>query len=312
MSYPNWQEPLGLLCPSTNRRDIMNIKDFPCGHDSGSGAVSQDLAEKYGLEFPSAYKYRESIYKMAKINMIESKAPFCLLPFCTTLEGEALGSNVVYSESTAVPRLGPYNFTSLDELIPLPSYDLTEGRIKESLEACRSLVEDKSYAVLEISGPFTILANLLDMRLIMRAWRKDREKLFMVFREIADFILDFSKKAIASGAQIICYADPTGSYSILGPKFSQELMEEIVLPLVKNIEAELSDSQLLHLCPKTSNVLVALDYGFWQEVSLGKEEIPYRLACVSAIGKARIIGENCIKNRNYNLKNGNIKSLVIK
>lgn len=289
----------------------MNIKDFSCSHNSGSGTISPQLAREKKLKFPLTYENWELMETLALLKKEESKSSFCLLPFCTSLEAEAFGGDVVFSNSLDVPRISNYKYSSLEQILNIPSIDLTNGRIDQVLRACKSLSDKGEITVLEVSGPITILANLLDIRLIMKSWRKDRDRLFQVFNKLGDFIVDFSQMGLKSGVNIICYADPTGSYSILGPKFSEELAIEIVLPILKRIQAILSPGHILHVCPKTSSVLVGFQLANWKEKKISNQSISYDQACSQSINYGYTIGENCIKNKDYYIKNGNIKILEI-
>ena len=64
------------------------------------------------------------------------------------------------------------------------------------------------------------------------------------------------------------------------------------------------------LCPKTSLALIGTNKAKWKNVDL-KESMKYDKACLSMIGKVKFLGEMCIKNKNYILKDKVIKSIEL-
>lgn len=64
----------------------------------------------------------------------------------------------------------------------------------------------------------------------------------------------------------------------------------------------LSDQTIILLCPKTTFALLGTDRAEWQEIPL-EHSMKYGEACAKVIGKAKFVGETCIKNINYEVKN---------
>ena len=77
-------------------------------------------------------------------------AAFCELPFCHTVEAEAMGGIVNYGNERTGPRAGEYICHSVEELLELPSIDFEKGRIHEVLLACRQLREEGELSLIHI------------------------------------------------------------------------------------------------------------------------------------------------------------------
>ena len=66
------------------------IKDFHCTYDNSAG-INGDVTTGLGLTFPDAYLRHETMARLSKALKAHDKAVFCELPFCHTVEAEALG-----------------------------------------------------------------------------------------------------------------------------------------------------------------------------------------------------------------------------
>ena len=71
----------------------MKIRDFHCDYSNSVG-VSAEVTSGLDLDFPDAYKHAETMAKLALAIKEHDNEGFCLLPFCRTVEMEAVGGNV--------------------------------------------------------------------------------------------------------------------------------------------------------------------------------------------------------------------------
>ena len=64
---------------------------------------------------------------------------------------------------------------------------------------------------------------------------------------------------------------------------------------------------MISLCPKTTFALLGIEKAEFSDIPLDGK-MSYMDACLHSKEKVKIIGENCIKNLNYNV-NGKIKGV---
>ncbi|AKL95701.1 methylcobalamin:coenzyme M methyltransferase [Clostridium aceticum] len=283
--------------------------DFECTYDNSVG-MSKEIAEKTSLKFPQAYKSWDSMAQLAIAVKERDHASFCELPFCHTLEGEALGGNINYGDENIGPRAKDYICTTAEEILNLPEIDYTIGRIAEVLKACKYLREEGENVVLYISGPFTIMNVLIDPRHIFKIFKKNPEAMKAILDKFRSEILRFVKEAEKSGVNMISYGDSTGGLNILGPKLAEKVVEIFTYPLFKSIEESLRDETIVLLCPKTTFALLGTDKAQWEDINLGTP-MKYPEACVKIIGQTKFVGQMCIKNKEFTLKNGIIKTVKL-
>ena len=283
------------------------IIDFNCTYDNSIG-MFEEVTKKTNLQFPEAYKYWDSMAILAKELKEYDKAPFCELPFCHTVEGEAMGGSINYGNDKIGPRAKGYVCTTAEDILALPEIDYLKGRISEVLKACKHLREKGENVVLYVSGPFTIMNVLIDPRHVFKILKRNPEVMEDIFHKFQNEILRFIAEAQKSGVNMISYGDSSGGLNILGPKFSEQVVEMFTYPLLKSMKEILSDETIVLLCPKTTFALLGTDKAVWKDIQM-KAPIKYSKACVEVIGKTKFIGQMCIKNKEFELKNGIIKAI---
>lgn len=288
---------------------MSKIIDFKCNYDNSVG-INKEVTAKTGLKFPEAYKHWDSMAQLAIELKNYDNSTFCELPFCHTLEGEALGGIINYGDENIGPRGKEYICTTAEDILNLPEIDYSKGRIAEVLNACKDLRSKGEDVVLCISGPFTILNILIDPRHVFKIFRKNPEAMKDILHKLKGEILRFVEEAQKIGVNMISYADSTGGVNILGPKLAEEVAEIFTYPLLKEIESILSDKTIVLLCPKTTFAMLGIEKATWEDVNLGAS-MKYSEGCVKVIGQAKFVGQTCVKNKEFELSNGIIKTVKL-
>ena len=89
------------------------IKDFNCTYDNSAG-INGEVTEGLGLCFPEAYLHCDTMAKLSKALKEHDNAPFCELPFCHTVEAEAMGGIINYGNEKTGPRAKEYLCTEVE------------------------------------------------------------------------------------------------------------------------------------------------------------------------------------------------------
>ena len=71
------------------------IREYKCTYSNSVG-ISAEVTSGLGLEFPDAYMHSETMQILARAIKEHDEADFCLLPFCRTVEAEAMGAVLNY------------------------------------------------------------------------------------------------------------------------------------------------------------------------------------------------------------------------
>lgn len=289
---------------------MADIKDFKCTYDNSVG-VNEEVTKKLNLAFPEAYLHWNTMAQIAEALKETDGTAFCSLPFCHTVEAEAMGGIVNYGNEKTGPRAKEYICTKPEELLELNNIDFARGRIHEVLLACQHLRKKGENVVLEVAGPFTILNVLIDARYVFKGLRKQPEIMKEVFWKIGKELLKYMEEAQKYGVNMISYADSSGGLNILGPKMAEQVVLDFTYDFIKKVEEIIQDDVILLLCPKTTFALLGTGKAEFADVRLS-EPMRYGEACTWMIGKEKIAGQMCIKNVNYTLDNRIFKAVRLK
>ena len=231
------------------------IQDFKCTYGNSAG-IREAVTNRTNLTFPDAYKHAETMAELAQVLKECDKAPFCELPFCHTVEAEAMGGIINYGNEKTGPRAKEYLCTDIEEILELPAIDFEKGRIQEVLKACRILYEKGEHVVFEVSGPLTILNVLIDPKYVFKGMRKKPELMARIFAKLGKEILSYMKLAKEQGADFISYADSSGGVNILGPKMAEQMVDLFTYDFVKQAGKLADEHTMILLCPKTTFALL--------------------------------------------------------
>jgi MtaA/CmuA family methyltransferase len=258
--------------------------------------IPECIITETGLTFPKAHTNKADMVLLAKEIKKYKNDSICRIPFCVTVETEALGANIKLGDMKAGPRVGSYAFNTIEELERIKRIDLNSGRIKEVLDSIETLNNEGETAVLSVEGPFTIISSLMDPMIFYRILRKNVEAVDKLLIHIEDSIVNYITEGVKRGAKIISYGDPVGAIDITGPKVFKDFSGKSTYRILKRIEPMLNNT-LLHICGKTSTALEST--GFCQTEALEFDEgITYGKAINEILltrKDVRIIGNGCIK-----------------
>ncbi len=274
--------------------------------------IPQELVARESFHFPELHRNSREMGKLSRAIKLHQKNNICILPFCLTVEAEALGAEIKMGDARTGPRVGEYAYTSMEELGGLKTIDFTAGRIKEVLEAIRELSSLGETVALNIMGPLTIVSSLINPVLFYKAVKKNRETIAQILNIIEDNIISYTVEAVKMGARIISYADSIGTEDIVGPRVYKDIAGIASLDVLKRLQAskQLKDC-LVHVCGKTS---VSLEkHGMVSSFPIKvREGVTYGEGIFEILGKddgACFIGHNCMKRTPFRLKDSIIWGL---
>lgn len=266
-----------------------------CNNQHSDG-VSETL-KMYGLTYEQVYESRESIANFAKKIKSNNKSEFCVIPFCHTVEAEAMGGKIVLGDETAGSRAGEIVYKTIDEILK-SKIDFSNKRLSNMLTACRILKNDGEKVVFTLTGAMSILNCLIDATVVFKAVRKTPEMVDKLFSHLANELTEFTKMIVEAGADYISFGDPVATPKILGAKFTKYLIDNFTLVVLEKIQPICKNKTDILICPITYATLKAMDLVKFQEISNEKGTI---IPCCSKAGKIPNISVALKKiTKNYN------------
>lgn len=215
--------------------------------------IADEILEDLGISYEDANNNASHMALLSKALKEVNKRGYCKLPFCHTVEAEALGSEVIFS-GTVGNRIGKYSIEDISSIDNISKIDLNKGRIAEVLRAISILKKDGEKVVLDVTGPISIATSIMDSQLFYKAIRKEREKIDSLLDTIGNNIVEYILEAVKLGVDVISFADPTGTIDIVGPKVYKDISGKVTYNILKTIENQLGKT-IIHLCGKTSTSL---------------------------------------------------------
>jgi [methyl-Co(III) methanol-specific corrinoid protein]:coenzyme M methyltransferase len=179
--------------------------------------------------------------------------PCCTVPFCLTLEGEALGCSLDRGTEITQPQIMEHLEIAFDEF-QTPGDFLQRGRIPAVLEAISLLAKsqrDIQPVNMKVTGPFTIACAVFGAERVLLATLEEPEAVKRVMELMAQAAIDLSRAAVDAGVDTITLSDPVASGDLL----SADQYAEFALPYEAKVFATLNVPTALHICGYTKDLM---------------------------------------------------------
>lgn len=211
-----------------------------------------DAMNKTNTSWPEAHKDANQMATLAS-SLHELVGLECArLPFCLTVEAEALGCDVNLGNNERTPEVEISPFEYADD-IEAPDDFLQRGRIPQILEATKILKEkyDDLPVIVGITGPFTLTGHLLGIENLVRYMKTDIEEVEIAVENCVDVSMDYVEGIQDAGADVICVNEPTASPELIDPNQFKTLIKPNLEDLADYIEIP----KVLHICGSTQPII---------------------------------------------------------
>lgn len=271
--------------------------------------IPREIVEQGGFHFPDLHSDSQEMARLALAIKLNKRNSICMLPFCLTVEAEALGARVNLGNASSGPRISSYSYESIEQLKDLKMVDFNSGRIKSVLDAVETLTQSGEVVALNVSGPFTLITSILDPMVLYKAVKKNREAIDDVLSIIEEIMLRYILEAVKRGARIISYADVVGTADMVGPKMYKDIAGIASLNLLKRLQtSDELDGCIVHICGKTSVSLEKHGFARSYPIEVSSNQT-YGQAIAELLNKSegsRFIGHNCMKRTVNKLKDNTV------
>ena len=204
------------------------------------------------------------------------------VPFCVTVETEALGCNVDLGSRTSPPRtlpgsftLDPFGGTSSDPSdIPSPTEFLDSPRVNVVSEAVHLLSEshgDKVPVVAGVTCPLTMLSQMVGAENMVIATLSCPETVMRWSEEITERLIGYIHLLEDSGADIILLGEASASPDLIDP----QMFDELAGTHLSRLSSEGTSYKVLHICGHVEPVLDRMSGLGYDGLSLEGAMDPY-------------------------------------
>ncbi|EKS4342307.1 MULTISPECIES: methylcobamide:CoM methyltransferase MtbA [Clostridium] len=253
-----------MLTPKERLNLVLKNKEVdrpPCICPGGMmNMIIEDLMDISGFKWPEAHVNPEIMANLA-ISMYEQGGFENFgVPFCMTIEAEAMGATVDLGDKTTEPRVIKYPIESVEQWRQLKKINLNEGREKVVLDAIK-IIKDRNLPVpimANLTGPISVASSLMEPMYFYKELVRKKDEAHKFINFVTENLIEFGKAQLLAGANVITISDPSGTGEILGPR----LFKEFVIPYLNRIVDELkdyTDGTIIHICGRLKSIYKELN-----------------------------------------------------
>lgn len=220
-----------------------------------------EAMEKTGAYWPEAHTNPEKMANLGS-SLYELVGLECArIPFCLTVEAEAMGCKVDLGTKDRTPLVTESPFESAGD-IKIPADFSSNGRIPSVLKAVKILKEKYGNTlpvIVGITGPFTLTGHLLGVEKLVRSMRVRPADVELAVDKALEVSIEYARVLSEVKPDIICVADPTSATELINPL----QFKTIVKPRLEDLAAEIDSKKVLHICGSAEPILKDMaDIGF--------------------------------------------------
>ena len=217
--------------------------------------VTVGLQDEISVFFPDAHYDAQKMAALAKAVYDRGFFENYGVPFCMTVEAEAMGAEVTMGRKDIEPHVTDYAFDDVRNYKQVKPIDLESGRAKVVLDAIKIL---KSYGddvpiVGNLVGPVSVASSVMDAVKYYKQLRKQKELSHEYMDWITGELIRFGVAQVEAGADVIAIADPSGTGEIMGPGPFQEY----AVPYIERLQRACQDAgaqTIVHICGQMHSV----------------------------------------------------------
>lgn len=176
------------------------------------------------------------------------------VPFCQTIEEEALGCGVLIGDEKNLPSIATHPY-DIDMTPHFPEDYLTRGRIPvlcKALKKVKEEVGDEVAVIGGVIGPFTIVGELIGINNFMVATLKHPKMLHEFLRVATKAATQLAQALVQAGADVICIEDMLASMDMISPK----IYKELAWPWEEELTSRIAPAPvILHICGRVNPII---------------------------------------------------------
>ena len=222
--------------------------------------VTAELMEEAGVSLPAAHSDARMMADLAKAAYTSGCFENVGVPFCMTVEAEAMGAEVAMGSNIVEPHVTKYVINSVSEWPSLPVVDHKSGRAGVTVEAIRLLRKELEGipVVGNLTGPVSTASSLIEPTVFFKELRKKNADAHAFMEFVTDQLICLGLAQIEAGADVVAISDPSGTGEILGPRYFEEFTVKYLNKLIKPLK-EAGAKVIVHICGQMRQVYAQAD-----------------------------------------------------
>lgn len=204
-----------------------------------------EAMQKVGACWPEAHSdpvkmatLGASLYRLIGLEAVR-------VPFCLTVEAEAIGCKVDMGTINRQPSIKEHAFTSPSDVRIEMSF-LDKGRIPVVLEAIKILKKEilDAPVIVGITGPFTLSGHLIGIERLVRMMRTSPLEVENLLDKVTDASIAYCERIAEAGADVITVNEPSASPELIDPL----AFRSTIKPRLQYLARSVKTKKVLHIC----------------------------------------------------------------
>ncbi len=178
------------------------------------------------------------------------------VPFCMTVEAEAMGASVFMGTKINEPRVTTYPINSVTEWQQLRKIHVEEGRAKVVINAIK-ILKDKNPDVpliANLTGPVSLASSLMEPTVYYKELRKNSQTAHQMMSFVTENLITFGRAQLEAGANVLTLSDPSGTGEILGPKMFREFAVPYLNQIIDSLKDLADVGTIIHICGRLKSI----------------------------------------------------------
>ncbi|MEN6389267.1 MAG: MtaA/CmuA family methyltransferase [Syntrophomonas sp.] len=222
--------------------------------------ITAEIMHQLGNQWPEAHQNPQAMAGLAlgvhRLSGIENLG----VPFCMTVEAEAMGAKVNLGNMVTEPRVIDYPLSQMQDWSSLPDFNPETGRMGMVSAAVNILAENRFGlpVIANLTGPISLATSLIEPMTFFKAMGKQAQDVHAFLSFITNNLLVYGKALLKAGAQVITIADPSATGEILGPRRFSEFALPYLNLLLEGLKDD-SEASMVHICGQLHSIFPELN-----------------------------------------------------
>lgn len=215
-----------------------------------------DVMENHGHVLPEGHMDADIMAALAEDVQQDTGFENFGIPFCMTVEAEALGSDVDMGTLQCEPKIAREIFPSVTQAVYREPGAIVRSRRAETVFNAINKLSHRQPdipVIGSITGPLSTAASVVDPMRFLKELRKEKESAHRFVDYVTDQLIEYARYMADNGAKVISIADPTATGEILGPK----MFGEYAVPYINKLTDAVHDMGvpvIVHICGRMQAV----------------------------------------------------------
>ena len=222
---------------------------------SGQGMVTIQAIEKMGIRFAQIHTSAEYMARSAMTTAEIFGFDAVIIPYdmCTVPEAMGRGASLYENADGILYPTVPSKWKTLDE-VDIPSDYLSKGRmpvVDEAIGILKSQADGKFAIGGWVLGPFTMAGQLLELDVLLKGSRKEKEKVEHFLSKMTDVVIEVAQHYQDLGVDYINIREMGSGTDIISPR----MWKMLVLDNLQKVFSVLRSPKVLHICGSTDMII---------------------------------------------------------